>query len=89
MYNLKKNRNSTNIFNCSESHRNDKVDFEDDNGEELRCEYTSSIGWHAMGDQGNKCHKRVSYYQWVPYVLFLQVSSTAYHIIMFTTYICK
>ena len=69
-----------NIFNCSDLLRNDKVDFEDDNGEELRCEYTSGIGWHAMGDQGNKCHKRVSYYQWVPYVLLLQVSATTYYI---------
>ena len=44
-------------------------------GGKLDCIFTEGIGWHAKDDQDNKCIKRISYYQWIPYVLLLQVSS--------------
>ena len=44
-------------------------------GEKLDCVFTEGIGWHEKENANNKCIKRVSYYQWIPYVLLLQVSS--------------
>ena len=44
-------------------------------GENLDCIFTKGIGWHAEVDANKKCIKRVSYYQWIPYVLLIQVSS--------------
>ena len=53
---------------------NDEVYFQDKHGEQVKCEWDGRVGWHVLGDETKKCNKRVSYYQWIPYVLLLQVS---------------
>ena len=51
-------------------------------GEKLECVFTKGVGWHAKYDEDKKCIKRVSYYQCIPYVLLLQVSSIIISIIL-------
>ena len=50
-------------------------------GGKFDCIFTEGRGWHAKDDPTKKCIKRVSYYQWIPYVLLLQVSSIIISII--------
>ena len=50
-------------------------------GGKFDCIFTKGIGWHAKDEPDKKCIKRVSYYQWIPYVLLLQVSSIIISII--------
>ena len=65
----------TNSFKIQFFYRNDKVTLNDENGKELECVHTAGKGWHVIDDEDKKCIKRVSYYQWIPYVLLLQVRS--------------
>ena len=46
---------------------------QDDAGED--CEWNGSY-WHVKGYENQKCVNRVSYYQWIPYILLIQVSLT-------------
>ena len=55
---------------------NDNVNIQNENGEEVKCEWERQVGWHVVGDETKTCNKRVSYYQWIPYVLLLQVRYT-------------
>ena len=48
---------------------------QDDAGED--CEWNDSKKyWHVKGYDDQKCVSRVSYYQWIPYILLIQVSLT-------------